>query len=170
MKAKKIRTVPSINATKRMAAERKITTTKVRDPNKRFIFVWLLVPFFLSFLFFVLGVIAVMNTELQSNPAMLNLAVASMSVMTISLMFLPSYLLAMLVYWWATTKKNFSQTRFLWAIPFISTALCWFPTFLLAAPAARTFQGFLIMAASSLAIWFIWITFMRLVLRFGRKI
>ena len=164
-------TVPSINSLKELKRQKsKDEITPNGNGDRKFILRWLFFPLVITVIFFIIGIIAVMNADVQRENMILKMAVASMGVLTVAMMFLPSYLISIISWHVATTRKGYNPVKFLWTIPFISTLFCWFPTFLLAPAQARTFDGFIMMCLSSLILWGIWVIIVRLILRFWKKI
>lgn len=91
--------------------------------------------------------------------------------LTTALMCMPAYIAGCMYFWWTTTKNEVAVPRALWRIPIVSLATIWFPAaFVPQETHLDRVKVLLFLALITTVINYLWLAFVRIVLRLWRKI
>jgi len=133
-------------------------------------------PFAIALITFVLAVLTTMLGEMEKGSARFYTAAFSYTFLISSVMALPAYLAGYGWYWWWTKESDDRLTTGLWFAPLVATLFAWFPATLfpatgkLGAPAINPFQTYLLIAALTLVLGYLWASLVRVILRLWRNI
>lgn len=133
-------------------------------------------PFVIALIAFVLAVVVTMLGEMESGSMRFYTAAFSYSFLISSVMTLPAYLIGYGWYFWWSKAAVSRITTGLWILPLVAALAAWFPATLFPAPSKldsagiNSFQVYLMMAALTLTLGYLWAAVVRVVLRVWRKI
>lgn len=106
------------------------------NPSKksdlRFILFWLSLPVIWSLIFFIIFLSCLLTGVQLDSSFTGTLLLLSFEIVALAVIFLPSYIFAITIYWAMTVKKvHATATRYLWVFPLIFSFFGWFPSIFL---------------------------------------
>jgi len=131
----------------------------------------LALPFALAALAFLLAVITTAMGEMAQGTLRFYLAAFSYWYLMTCLMCLPAYAIGYGWYWWKTKSSDADLAKPLLWLPLLAAAFVWFPAVLFPQLTGQgRVQVFLLLAGASLLVGYLWVAFVRFILRVWRKL